>query len=395
MKTAAVLGMNYGDEGKGHIVNFLSSAETLVVRFNGGGQAAHAVNLADGRSHIFHHFGSGSLKGARTLLASHFILNPVIFVKELEQLHSLGAPIREVLIDPRCRVTTPYDMLVNEFITKTHGITNTCGVGINETVERSMFKQLRITARDLVNRTEDELMKTLMRIEGEYLPWRLDQIKLSRDDFKTFALEKANIAALPSLFIRGAKWMIEHSAVWEDCTVIDRYHAKHPDCNLVFEGGQGMLLDQSRDLEHGTRSSTGMKNVNELLKRLRTPVELTVYLVTRAYLTRHGAGKMMSETTGLPYPKISEPTNPENPNQGKMRYGYLSVNRCHEAIKEVGGNVRLAVTCIDQLDDFVPSEPLDSTLITAEKTSIRVRDLPSVGIISMGPNESDIVENRA
>src|SRR5512139_3851165 len=119
MRATAVIGMNYGDEGKGHMVNYLSDSHTLNIRFNGGAQASHAVFLADGRSHIFHHFGSGSLRGARTLLASHFIVNPIIFVWELKELIP-KAPMREVFVDPRCRVTTPYDMTVNEFAAKYH-----------------------------------------------------------------------------------------------------------------------------------------------------------------------------------------------------------------------------------------------------------------------------------
>ena len=99
MKAAAVIGMNYGDEGKGHITNYLSNSDTLNVRFNGGAQAAHAVCMADGRSHIFHHFGSGTLKGARTLLANKFIINPMVFAAELYAL-SAKTDMREVFVDP-------------------------------------------------------------------------------------------------------------------------------------------------------------------------------------------------------------------------------------------------------------------------------------------------------
>jgi adenylosuccinate synthase len=404
MKAYAVIGMNYGDEGKGHIINFLSDSETLNIRFNGGGQASHAVNLADGRSHVFHHFGSGSLRGARTLLASHFILNPLIFMKELGLLKD-AAP-REVLIDPRCRVTTPYDMLVNEFSVKYKKKNDTCGCGINETVERSIFRQLKITARDLLEKSEAQLMKILLMIEGEHLPWRLDKLGLPKEEFKKFAMEKVEIAALPQLFIRGAKWMIEHSAVWSEETVIDRFLAKHPKGRIVFEGAQGMLLDQKRDPTYGTRSSTGMTNVLDALRLVKTSLDLDIYLVTRTYMTRHGDGPMFYESK-LPYKNITDPTNPTNPYQGVMRYGYLDMDWYEKAAQETEKltmkddppaclgkiNLRTALTCIDQVDEYMPTHIAKSKLIVAKGKTLQpceVGELPGLGIYSVGRKDTDI-----
>lgn len=132
---SVVIGANYGDEGKGLVTDFLSNSETLVVRFNGGAQAGHTVVTPEGQRHVFHHIGSGALRGAATLLSRFFIVNPFIFLKEVKELGFEPT----VSIDPRASVTTPYDMLLNQAVERKRGEERhgSCGLGINETVTRS------------------------------------------------------------------------------------------------------------------------------------------------------------------------------------------------------------------------------------------------------------------
>lgn len=110
-----VIGANWGDEAKGKMVDYfasLASGPTVVVRHNGGAQAGHTVLTPDDKRHVFSHFGSGTLAGAATYLARHFVCNPLVFWKESRELIALGAaPV--MAADPRCFVTTPYDMLIN------------------------------------------------------------------------------------------------------------------------------------------------------------------------------------------------------------------------------------------------------------------------------------------
>ena len=86
-----VLGLQYGDEGKGTVVECLvrravlrgvEPSKVLVVRFNGGPQAAHHVVLDDGTHHVFSQFGSGSLSGARTLIARRALIAPDRIARE-------------------------------------------------------------------------------------------------------------------------------------------------------------------------------------------------------------------------------------------------------------------------------------------------------------------------
>ena len=92
MKHRAVVGLGFGDEGKGSIVDHLCATEDVdyVVRFNGGTQTAHNVVLPDGTHHTFSQYGSGSLRGVRTILSRFMMVEPMGFLAETEALESFG-----------------------------------------------------------------------------------------------------------------------------------------------------------------------------------------------------------------------------------------------------------------------------------------------------------------
>ncbi len=390
----AIIGMNYGDEGKGHIVDYYASPETLVVRHNGGAQAGHAVVTSSGAEHVFHHFGSGALRGARTLLARRFILNPIIFMKELKELLDL-VNMRETLIDPRCIVTTPYDMMINKYSAMLRRSHDTVGVGINETVERSRYDQLLLTARDLKERTESELVEKMQQIENEWIPFRLDELKIDSRAFKTWAVQFMS-TEMEQSFVGYAKWMADRSVIWEDANTIDRFLAKGPMRNVVFEGAQGMLLDQRRKKFHPylTRSNTGMRNINFIRDDMSKKFDMEVILVTRAYLTRHGDGPMFNDDE--PYRGLGDVNNTENEYQGKMRFGALDANWFDEAIEEtrqecVNDHVSVAMTCLDQVDGKQPDRAFVKFW---NGGAVCVRDIKEIERISTGRTELEITELR-
>lgn len=111
-----VIGANFGDEGKGLMTDtFASQYEScLVVRCNGGSQAGHTVITPEGNRHVFKHFGSGTLAGAHTLLSQDFIINPIVFRTEREELVSQFGIAPVVYADDRAIITTPFDMLLNQ-----------------------------------------------------------------------------------------------------------------------------------------------------------------------------------------------------------------------------------------------------------------------------------------
>src|SRR5262249_276861 len=110
-----VAGLGFGDEGKGSIVDFLvrKTGARMVVRYNGGAQAAHNVIANDGgreRHHTFAQFGSGTLAGADTLLSRFVHVNPLSLFSEARHLSTLGIhdPLSRVHIERGAHVTTPF-----------------------------------------------------------------------------------------------------------------------------------------------------------------------------------------------------------------------------------------------------------------------------------------------
>ena len=86
-----VCGSNWGDEGKGLMTDYFSQKpNSIVVCSNGGAQRGHTVTTPDGIRHVFHHFGSGTFNNASTYLSEDFIVNPIIFKQEYDELIKLG-----------------------------------------------------------------------------------------------------------------------------------------------------------------------------------------------------------------------------------------------------------------------------------------------------------------
>lgn len=129
-----VVGLGFGDEGKGLTTSFLCSQtkNPLVVRFNGGHQAGHTVVYKDQR-HVFSNFGSGTLQGVPTYWSEFCTFYPVTFLKEFELLSSVVDPV--IFINPLCPVTTPFDVEDNRVYEETHQH-GSVGVGFGATLQR-------------------------------------------------------------------------------------------------------------------------------------------------------------------------------------------------------------------------------------------------------------------
>lgn len=326
MKARVVIGANFGDEGKGLVTDYLCSMGAgVVVRFNGGAQAGHTVVTPTGQRHVFHHFGSGALCGVPTFLSQFFVCNPILFFDELKQLDALGFR-PDVYAHPDCLVTTFMDMLINQTIEnrrsgKRHG---SCGVGFHETINRSTIKELRITMSDLWN-GGTRLEAQLAEICGKYAKFRCGE---------TF-----REPALVDTFIKGCAEFANY------VNPLGIAQCKDP----VFEGAQGLLLDQNNKefFPHVTHSNTGMKNVNLLCAQAGIDSK-EIYYVSRTYLTRHGAGPLPDEDPSMSF---GDDTNKPNPFQGTMRFAPLDHGKLAARCAADAGSpdFKLVLTHCDQL----------------------------------------------
>lgn len=394
-KARVVIGAGYGDEGKGLITDYLSNEDSIVVRFNGGAQAGHTVVTPGGVRHIFGHFGAGTLRGAGTFLSKHFIVNPMLFVKELVKLGDILEHRPKVFIDRNAYVTTPFDIMLNQAIENYRGDSRhgSCGVGFGETIERSeVYKGFILRAGDLEDHSTVRTM--LHKIRDEYVPLRLKYLRMT-DVMMNYLHDDSIIEA----YIANIDTMLAFAAISDHEMLIG-----HP--SLVFEGAQGLALDQRhaiKDFPHVTRSNCGIKNVIDLSGDIGIS-ELDVTYVTRCYSTRHGAGYLPNEREALAFVDVVDKTNVFNDFQQSLRFAPLGVKNLKRRIRadiadasksSIKFNNQLAVTCIDQLQEnnaeLLVSGKFHSKLSRDEFLELLISDIRMKNhFYSTGPTRNDV-----
>lgn len=322
-----VIGANYGDEGKGLVSYCLSKKarsdgrKVLNVFYNGGAQRAHTSNGV-----VRHCTGAGTSVGADTYYNKWFVVDPIAVW--LEQA--------EVYIHPDCRIVLPCDVVNNRQKELARGANKhgSCGMGIFECVKRNAEKEFAITYD---NTLKSGLYDELIRIEKHY--------GYPRD-----------LVYNNDTFMQAIHWVHEHCwKVFDEKTLFSNYDT------IIFEGGQGLLLDQIwysilSDI-HTTPSSPGVRNCIENIKKLGATPEL--YYVSRGYLTRHGAGPMENECgKDLINKHIVDETNQPNPWQDSLRFGKLRQGLLHNRIlrdsAEMGsGSVNLVFTQLNYTNGMI------------------------------------------
>ena len=331
MRPRIILGRGFGDEGKGLAVDhFARQAESegrpcLVVRFNGGAQAGHTVDLPDGRRFVFHQLSSGSFRGADTLWADAFLPDLYKLQEELDAFRALHRREPRLFAFGGCRCVIPDDVLLNMALERSRGAARhgSCGMGINEAVQRSAQPEFRLTLTEVLGMGAGSLAARLSRLrEGRSLP-RLRELGLSPDRIGEFGelLQNENVL---------------RNAAEEMCRGADRIRLIRPEAArtydaLILEGAQGLLLDENCTAfaPHLTSSRTGLFHPLQL-RTLLFPREVPeVVYVTRTYVTRHGAGPLPHEAGFDPLRRaLHDRTNLPNEWQGSLRYA------CHGAPEE-------------------------------------------------------------
>lgn len=286
---------------------FASKADgsCCVVLTNGGAQRGHTV-VTPHRKHIFKHMGSGTFIGADTYCPKQFIINPLQFMIEHKIFN------KDIMVDKRCMITTPWDMIANCLIEDARGDDRhgSCGMGIWETIHRNENPNVSFIWDDVSIRKTDLIFYKINKIK-EYHSKRLESL----GDF----VEIFNSEALVDKFIEDCIHMYMH--VKEP--YLDNYHT------LMFENGQGLLLDQNNEeyAPHTTPSNTGIKNVLEICEDIPNIDSFEVCYVTRSYMTRHGAGRFDTECAKEDInPNMFDETNITNDYQGSLRYGWLDID---------------------------------------------------------------------
>lgn len=328
MNAHIVVGLGYGDEGKGITTDYLCStlSHPIVIRYSGGQQAGHTV-IKDGVKHIHSNFGAGTLRGVPTYFSEFTTFYPATILREKKRLAKKGVKNPLLILHPLAKMTTPFDVFANRECpnTKEHG---TCGLGIGKTMKRHE-SPFHLYAIDLLNR--ETLVQKIKNIGKLY--YGFDD-KMSDDLLDEFAdfWEAIDTLELP---IAGYDMLKNYN-------------------NLIFEGSQGILLDMTHGVfPNVTYSNTTSKNAMEICDRLEIGVrEREVYYITRTYHTRHGAGVFKEQAIDLK--NNHEEINVNNIYQGQFKVAPLDYDLLNYALKvdSIYNNSfsNLVVTCNDQFN---------------------------------------------
>ena len=344
-----VVGLGFGDEGKGSSVDFLTrySGSSLVVRYNGGAQAGHRVMTSSGKSHVFSQFGSGTLAGADTFLSRFMMVNPKMFLIEDQELQNLGyKPM--VSVEREALVTTPFHIAANRWLERQrraegHG---TCGMGIGETMSDFVSGKESMFVQDLQD--TGVLKKKLARIQER----KRDEVlaigaKPSNEDLVDWSfLDRTDLL---DLIVEDQLPFLQRVHV-VDRTFLSQQVRRR---TVIFEGAQGVLLDQSFGFHpHTTWSDCTFGNALKLLQDLPTPPKVQRLGILRAYSTRHGMGPFVAEDAGYDtcsdhdYNKTGSATSSW---QGRFRSGPFDFIMARYALGVIGHLDGLILTHLDRL----------------------------------------------
>ena len=279
-KNVVVLGSQWGDEGKGKIVDLLTEKASAVARFQGGHNAGHTL-VVDGKTTVLHLIPSGILReGVTCFIGNGVVLAPDALLKEMKGLEENGVPVRERLrISPNCPLIMPYHVALDQAreAKRGSGKIGTTGRGIGPAYEDKVARRA-IKLADLFRDDLEEKLRNLI----EYHNFQLTQY------YKVEAIDFDETLKLCQEWKEEIKGMV--TDVTEDLNQL-RLAGK----NLMFEGAQGTLLD----IDHGTYPFVTSSSVTAGGVSTGTgigPLYLDYVLgITKAYTTRVGSGPFPTE----------------------------------------------------------------------------------------------------
>jgi len=342
------VGLGFGDEGKGATVDFLTrefEAE-LVIRYCGGSQAGHNVELLDGRRHTFSQFGAGTLAPtpARTFLGPAVVIDPPALMREAQHLAELGvaSPLQLVTIHPQCLVTTPWLRMLNRIRELSRGDTRhgSCGVGVGEA--RNYWLKHGGDAVFASDLQTPDLLRQKLELQRQRV---LLEVQPLLAGCSPKALNDSDLLAWETSANYVAEMLCDPR--WREIKI-------HPDAPphkvAILEGAQGVLLDEYRGFHpHTTWSTVTPHHAWELVEQMGSE-EVALLGITRAFTTRHGAGPLPTYSEELTT-RFPDPGNPWNAWQGQFRYGWLDLELLRYAATVAGPLDGLVVNHLDQIHE--------------------------------------------
>ena len=362
-KTAVVLGAQWGDEGKGKIVDVLSERYTVVARYAGGHNAGHTV-IVDGKKFVLRLLPSGVLRpGCSGVIGNGVVVDPGALLQEIAQLRGEGIAVDDRLfISNRAQVILPYHRMIELAAENAPGRTKigTTSRGIGPAYEDKMHRNgLRIV--DLLN---TQLLRTHITNACN----EKNQIAHA-----LFGTEPLNPAKIYDEYARYA----EQIAPYVTDTAVLLNQAIRDDKSVMFEGAQGALLD----IDHGTYpfvTSSSATAGGAVIGTGVGPTSIgTVIAVTKAYVTRVGEGPFPTEDFSAAGEDLRARGHEFGAVTGRARRcGWLDLPLLRYS-NMINGTEWLVVTKLDVLDTLAEIPVCTHYRIDGQETDIIPADIRS------------------
>jgi len=336
MPAIVIVGAQWGDEGKGKIVDVLTEKADVIARYQGGHNAGHTVVIKD-EKYVLHLIPSGILhKGKLCIIGNGVVIDPSCLIEEIESLKKRGLEIgRNLIISKSAHVIMPYHMALEQEHEKARGA-----------------KKIGTTGRGIGPTYVDKMARVGIRIADLYDP------KVFREKIETNLMEvnyilerrfNANAVPLEEVFDRYMGYAEKLAAHVADTDIVINEMIEG-NKKVLFEGAQGTLLD----VDHGTypfvTSSSAIAG-GACIGLGVGPTRITGVLgVAKAYTTRVGSGPFPSEIEGEIGERLREKGGEYGATTGRpRRCGWLDLVGLRHSLR-VNGLTGIAITKLDILD---------------------------------------------
>ncbi len=340
MANIVIVGTQWGDEGKGKIVDLLAADADMVVRFQGGNNAGHTM-VVNGKQIISHLVPSGILQGKTCLIGNGLVVDPQVLVEEIDYLVGNGVAVnpQNLVISDRAHLIMPYHQSIDHARERMKG-----------------DKKIGTTGRGIGPCYEDKATRRGMRF-ADLLEWvhfeeKVTTLLEEKNFYLTKFLNAEPVALSPILdqYRQLAGRLAPHVANVSEAL----NHGMKSGQHVLFEGAQGTHLD----IDHGTypfvtSSSTVAGNACSGAGVGPTAIDGVIGIV-KAYTTRVGAGPFPSELLDDTGDAIQEKGAEFGATTGRRRRcGWLDTVLLNNAVR-LNGLTGLAITKLDVLGGFNP-----------------------------------------
>ncbi|MGS0894459.1 adenylosuccinate synthase [Burkholderia stagnalis] len=336
MANVVVVGAQWGDEGKGRVVDWLAAQADLVARYNGGHNAGHTL-VVDGKTYKLALLPSGIVRGKRGVIGNGVALDPEALLAEIARMAALGLSV------------TPDNLSIAENATLVLPIHR----AIDQAQERLRREPIGTTLRGIGPAYEDKVGRRGLRVGDLAAPDRLaDKLDVLVDHhnawFRGLGLDECSRDAMLATLVELAPKILPFvRPVWADLNdAADRGE------RILFEGSQAVMLDIDWGTYPFVTSSGTVASAAAAGTGLGASKLGHVLGVTKAYATRVGGGPFLTELKDDTGETLRTRGQEFGVNTGRpRRCGWLDAAQLRQAVR-ISGIDSLALTKLDVLDGF-------------------------------------------